>query len=556
MRWFYNQKTVVKLLIIIGILFLSGLLISIMAVGTLSSMKKQMEMLYVSSNEALITADQIHNDINLTGVFVQVVTEFGTDKAGAIENLVRQIDNNISILKKRVGPDTMEELERKWGISRTKILDLCKKPKAYLGDKTVATSMSSVGQYLAMVVKDEIKLTGSDQLKAISATAERNMVLIAVVSLIILAIAVSLGLLMIRSIAGPLLMLRSAILDLAKGNLKYPQFSTTNKDEIGVTIEAYKDSIKQLSEMINGVNEVTSVLNGTVVDLSPKVKYTGEAALTIGKTLDQLRQGTQEQAQTAEKVASTIHDVVKRIENVNRQTQVIADYSTTVIAEASEGEGDAQNMLTQMTQLANSSNRASSVIQELHQRSEMIGEIIGKIRAITEQTQLLSLNASIEAARAGEYGRGFAVVAQEVGKLAKKSNDSVLEIEEVLGKITALINSAVQVIEENTGIANEGYRTISGTSERFNQIFGSITKVAEEIRVVAKETENLNQANQKMIESIDTIAAISEKTAASSEEIMTTVENQENNVNLMAQGMENLSSFSENLVKSVARFQV
>jgi methyl-accepting chemotaxis protein len=111
-------------------------------------------------------------------------------------------------------------------------------------------------------------------------------------------------------------------------------------------------------------------------------------------------------------------------------------------------------------------------------------------------------------------------------------------------------------MEEGVQRAKEGQSVITGTSERFNQIFGSINKVAEEIRVVAKETESLSQANQKVMEAIDTIAAISEETAASSEEVVATVENQGNNVNAVSMGMKRLVDFSESLAHAVQKFKV
>jgi methyl-accepting chemotaxis protein len=360
----------------------------------------------------------------------------------------------------------------------------------------------------------------------------------------------------IGAIVNPLVRLKTAMVNLAEGDLILPEMPFIFKDEIGETTIAYQDSVKRLREMILAIRETTGTLTRRINALAPQVSSTGEAASAVSKTMNELARGTQERAKAADDVASVVHEVVQRIDKVNQDTQVIANYSTTVISEAARGEEDTKTIMAHINNLADASEKAGSVIGNLRKHSQEVGDIIGKIREMTEQTQLLALNASIEAARAGEYGKGFAVVAHEVGKLAARSAHSVQEIEDVLGNIQSLIANAVQFMEEGVARANEGRQVITGTSERFSQIFASINKVADQIQEVAKETKSLTQANEKVMEAMDTIAAISEETAASSEEVVATVDTQSSNVSQIADGMKDLNRYFGELGEAVAKFKV
>jgi methyl-accepting chemotaxis protein len=202
------------------------------------------------------------------------------------------------------------------------------------------------------------------------------------------------------------------------------------------------------------------------------------------------------------------------------------------------------------------SNKTTTVIHSLNSQSEQIGEIISSIQEITEKTKLLALNASIEAARAGEFGKGFSVVAQEVGKLAQMSSESVNNIEQVLNQIRGLITNAADVMKESLERAQEESQVVKATGERFNQIFSSITKIGEEIQVVARETSNLNTANQKVLEAINTIVAISEETAAGSQNVSATTDTQAQNVEHIIKEMHELNSVSQELGNTVARFKL
>lgn len=564
-QWFLDLKIIWKLAIIISFLLLSSIAAGGYSYLAVSELGTKTSSLFFSNTQGLIEVKTCQTDlVNLNSVLMGIILRGETSNAANMKQFITQIDGHVSNLRRIVpGMDptvqfTFEDAEKNWQGLRKTLLDCAANPGEYV-NSAKGRSLSGRNNAITrpfMVLENDMQKQGLDAVKGAVGRAQAKSKFIGLFILIILIVTVSIAALTIITVSQPLYKLRQAMLGLAHGNLRIPHLSSPTRDEIGETAKAYEDSVKQLRQMISGVSEVTTLLTAFVSELSPQIAAAGSAADIVSQTMNELAKGTQEQARAADEVANTIHGVVEQIDFAGNKTRMIADYSTTVIAEAKQGEEDTQAILHHISDLANASDRATTVIQDLQHHSHLIEEIIGKIREITEQTQLLALNASIEAARAGEYGRGFGVVAHEVGKLAQKSSQAVQDVEQVLGNIQSLVANAVQVMEDSVVKANVGRKMIGETSDRFNQIFASINKVAVEIQAVAKETANLSEANQKILGEIDTIAAISEQTAANTEEVMATVENQASSVNNVAKGMRRLTEFSDDLGQSVGKFRL
>ena len=565
LRWFFDLKIIWKLAIIIGFLLLSSVAAGVYSYRAITELGNKTSGLFFSNTRGLVGVKTCQTDLANLGSILNGITQRGEmGNASNMRIYINQINGHFDNLK-RIVPNmdeavqySFQDADEAWQELRKTLLDCVEHPQKYANTpqgRSLSARVNAINRPF-IVLENDMQERGIAAVKSATKKAQDKAKIVIISILFIILIAVLIALLTIFAISAPLYKLRQAMMGLAQGNLRMPRLSSPTGDEIGETAKAYEESINQLRGMISGVTGVTASLTAIVSELSPQIAAAGSAAEMVSQTMNELARGTQEQARAADDVANTIHSVVGRIDRAESQTRVIADYSSTVIAEAKQGEEDTQAIMSHINDLVYASSRATTVIQDLQQHSQQIEEIIGKIREITEQTQLLALNASIEAARAGEYGRGFGVVAHEVGKLAHKSAQAVQDVEQVLGNIQGLVLNAVQVMEDSVEKANQGQKKIGETSERFNQIFASINKVAAEIQMVAKETSDLSQANQRVLEEIDTIAAISEQTAANTEEVMATVENQADSVNKVARGMKQLTEYSDGLSQSVSKFNL
>jgi methyl-accepting chemotaxis protein len=207
-------------------------------------------------------------------------------------------------------------------------------------------------------------------------------------------------------------------------------------------------------------------------------------------------------AASVEKVSVSISQVAEHAE----QTQGIAQQATAL---SESGRETMRKAAQSMTRLAGSVQDSARLIEALAKRSAEISTIVEVIRDISEQTNLLALNAAIEAARAGEQGRGFAVVADEVRKLAERTGASTTEISALTGTIQAEVASAVAQLKQSTTQVDEGVGLSAEVEQALAQIqdgAGSTRNFVGDIAWAAAEQRSASQDIAKHVEHIARMA--------------------------------------------------
>lgn len=214
-----------------------------------------------------------------------------------------------------------------------------------------------------------------------------------------------------------------------------------------------------------------------------------------------------------------------------------------------EGTNGIELVNSQMVTINDVIHIALTTVTELEKSIVRINSFLGSITDISEQTNLLALNAAIEAARAGENGRGFAVVAEEVRALAEESSDIVENINKIITTIGSQIKASVEKVSLGDNAVNLGSELIKDLSkqffeikEAFNNVNNTLSNQNSMVALVSDDIEVLHGEAQS-------IASISEQQAAASEEILATLESQNNNVNTIAKSADDINSLSKNLRK-------
>ncbi len=256
---------------------------------------------------------------------------------------------------------------------------------------------------------------------------------------------------------------------------------------------------------------------------------------TAASNAEELSASAEEVNSSLQQVSSTIQEIAKSAQELSKDATNAANRSKMTEQSATNGSKNASTINEKMGSLSGTIKTGADKVKSLGEKSKRIGDIVTTINRISEQTNLLALNAAIEAARAGEAGRGFAVVADEVRKLAEESHKATSQIGELLGSIQTEIDASVGQMAENT-------RQVADSSKTITQALASF----EEIPVL------VDAVNQ----SINHISSISEENAAGAEEVTASVEEVTSATNQVAAAAQQLSRAANELRTLLNQFRV
>jgi methyl-accepting chemotaxis protein len=216
--------------------------------------------------------------------------------------------------------------------------------------------------------------------------------------------------------------------------------------------------------------------------------------------------------------------------------------------------------VNRLSEISEESNRATKeiydVIMKTSKSTEQIEEACSVIEAIAEQTNLLALNASIEAARAGEFGKGFAVVALEIKKLAGQSADSTKYIDKVVRELQDNATKAVESMDKVKGITIEQVESVSGTRNKYQEIHSAMNEASEAIKLLSMYEKEMIQAKDGIMDMLQTLSAIAQENAASTEEASSAMLEQTASMEEIAKSSEGLAKLSISLQEIINRIKI
>ena len=307
-------------------------------------------------------------------------------------------------------------------------------------------------------------------------------------------LALVLGLFLSRMITRPLATLADDAQQIASGDLTV-QIQIGSKDEIGILASSFHSMADSLRSAIRQVSETSSLLTSAASELLA----TSES---ISNGADAVANQAQTVATAGEEMAATSNDIAC---NCQSAAAGALDASNS----ASDGSVVVDKTVQAMGLIARRVKETADTVARLGQRSDQIGQIVGTIEDIADQTNLLALNAAIEAARAGEQGRGFAVVADEVRALAERTTRATKEISDMIRSIQAETRSAVTVMEEGVHEVAQGTDEAARSGLALQSIMELVNNVSMQISQVAtaaeEQTATTNEISQNMLQITDVV---------------------------------------------------
>ncbi len=294
--------------------------------------------------------------------------------------------------------------------------------------------------------------------------------------------------------------------------------------------EEVNDLLSKLTATFKKVEESSSVLNQNVSTLDQNMNSIIKSSKETTMTMNEVAEGTGHQSESIYQINTNMTEAINEVNDTKEIAEKITYHSDIISKKVSQGSDKIHTMFAQMETIDQAVGAASSTVTVLQKNIEEINVFLEGIAQISQQTNLLSLNASIESARAGEQGKGFAVVAGEVGKLAVQSAKTAKSIQEIIGIISQNSAEAVDKVGEGTRAVKAGNTALGEVGDYFRDVESAIN---ETFHLLEQENTMIGRILEKFIqvqERIENIASISEEHSASNEEILATIESENNDI--------------------------
>ncbi|MFC4323608.1 methyl-accepting chemotaxis protein [Litchfieldia salsa] len=327
-----------------------------------------------------------------------------------------------------------------------------------------------------------------------------------------------------------------------------------SSDEIGKLAFAFNKMSRELRSLIENVKTTSEHLLDSANDLSAISEETSASSEQVGGAITEIATGTQEQANDLEEIIRRVELLTTSIEAMDIQSQTMHKITKSTAEISSEGIEIVQQLRKSNADSLAASQEINTVIKSLNNKTKQITNVMETIETIAEETNLLALNASIEAARAGEYGKGFAVVANEIRKLAEQSKQATHQVHGVVSAIVSETSKTVETVQGTLKTAEELNNDVLRTESKFNEMSSSFNQIAEALVAVNKEMDAITEYNKQMSIGIESASSVSEETAASVQEISSSIDEQVNAIANVANSAEKLTELNRDLNDLLKRY--
>lgn len=351
---------------------------------------------------------------------------------------------------------------------------------------------------------------------------------------IILILVISISIILIctyifaSNIANPLKRMAKLTLLISEGDLTIEMPKSKRSDEISTLSEAINVMLHNLRDQIKEFLNVVNVIASSVSEISV--------------TLSQVSSAASETSSAVSETTSTVEEVKQTVFLSNEKTKKVATTSKESLAIAQTGQNAADGNIDSMREINIQMQAIAESILDLSEQSQNISDLIESVDNISEQSNLLAVNAAIEAAKAGEYGKGFSIVAQEIRNLSEGSKHATKQVRNILKDIQKATNTAVMTTEKGIKLVEKGVEQVSEAGV-------AISELMENVNIASQAVIQIETSSQQQLIGMDQVAIAMEGINQASFQ----------NVESMKQlgdAINNLNEMGQNLKLIIERYKV
>lgn len=382
--------------------------------------------------------------------------------------------------------------------------------------------------------------------------------MIALTAMAIMAAAVVLVILFVRAITKSIKKSVKDMENVSQGNLN---FSVSDKltgrtDEIGDMANGIQLIINNFKSVVTKIFEASAELSQFTEKYGVSFGRINETMGSVNIAVDEIANGATSQAnetQTANdemtSMGNAIVEASGNVEHLGTSSSKMTGYSDQARSTLEELSEITEKTMKSVDTVQNQTNLTNKSAMEIQEATDLIANI-------ASQTNLLSLNASIEAARAGENGRGFAVVANEIRNLADQSRSSAERIAAIVNTLISNSNESVETMNDVMSIMQVQSDKLDDTKTMFQSLDNEIASVNEAIEGIKGEMAHINELKTVVIESVESLAAIAEQNAASTEETSAAMAELSSIIGVCDEETKKLLELAEDLDSSIRTFKL
>ncbi|WMJ86926.1 methyl-accepting chemotaxis protein [Anaerocolumna sp. MB42-C2] len=331
---------------------------------------------------------------------------------------------------------------------------------------------------------------------------------------------------------------------------------TKRTDEIGKVADSFNAMVKNIRMLLTQSKEVSGEVSETAEALLRISDSSSRTAKEISDAINDVAEGAGQQSEEVDRSVGIFRGLAEEIKNAAVSTSVMVSGARDVKNYTTSGIQTAKVLDKKALEVISITAEVVEQISELGKSIAIIGEFTKILNEISEQTKLLSLNASIEAARAGEFGKGFTVVAEEIRRLADQSGQHTKEIETLAGKILSQTKDSTEFVLKANEVIKEQAESAKDSAEYFSKIDEAMTELLENINRISSTIHKIDGDKEVVLNCINNIAAVSEVAAASSQEVSASTQEQLNSLEGLTNMAVTLNHYSKSLEETLKLFKV